>query len=124
MLLLSSNLQKLPPFGTSWREVIEDIPAVVASHAPVAPVPPVPPVPKVPGIRIETPDGSYGSSKDDDVVISIDKNGVRITPRAAHPPAASAASGASRAAGVSSAPAAAASPASGPGSRIHIALPG
>jgi len=124
LLILSSILQKLPPFRTSWSEVIEDIPAVVAPKAPAAPTPPVP---KVPGIRIETPDGSYGSSKDDDVVISIDKNGVRITPRAAHPPAASAASGASGvsgAAGSASAPAAAASSASSAGSSVEIALPG
>jgi len=133
LLILSSILQKLPPFRTSWSEVIEDIPAVVAPKAPKTPAAPTPPVPKVPGIRIETPDGSYGSSKDDDVVISIDKNGVRITPRAAHPPAVGAASGASGTAGapgasgaggVASAPAAAASPASGAGSSIEIALPG
>jgi signal transduction histidine kinase len=117
LLILSSILQKLPPFRTSWSEVIEDIPAVVAPHAPKAPAVPTPPVPKVPGIRIETPDGSYGSSKDDDVVISIDKNGVRITPRVA-------ASAASAAASSASAPAAAASPASGAGSSIEIALPG
>ena len=120
LLILASVLQKLPPFRTSWSEVIEDIPAVAIPSLPKTPVPPVPPVVKIPGIKIETPGSSTSDSKDDDVVISIDKNGVRITPRA--PTAtASAASGASSAA---SPLASAASGASGAGSSIQIALPG
>ena len=119
LLILTSIVQTLPPFRASWSEVIEDVPTV-----PVPPIPKVtiPPVPKIPEIRVETPNSSAGP-KDDDVVISIDKNGVRISPRAASAaaPVASAAFAASEAA---SAPLAAASVASSAGSSIEIALPG
>ncbi len=94
LLVLTSILQTLPPFRASWREVVEDVPAV-----------PTPPVSKIPEIRIEAPSASAG--RDEDVVISIDKNGVRITPRAAAASATPAASAASAA-----------------GSSIEIALPG
>ena len=114
LLILASILQNLPPFRSSWSEIVEDVPTV---HIPN--VPPIPPIPKIPSIRIEAPDTSGGSGKDDDVVISIDKNGVRISPRS--PSGASAAAAASSPA--ASAPAAAAAPASA-GSSIEIALPG
>jgi hypothetical protein len=107
LMILAGILEKLPPFrATSWSEIVEDVPTVQ--------IPPVPPMPKIPNIRIETPDASGGSGKDDDVVISIDKNGVRIAPRVA----ANAPAGAS-----ATAPAAASAPASA-GSSIEIALPG
>ncbi|HZT55449.1 MAG TPA: histidine kinase [Burkholderiaceae bacterium] len=114
LLILTAIVQKLPPFRTSWSEIVEDVPTV-----PIPPVPkaaaPVPPKP--PEVKIEAPNPKGG--KDEDVVISIDKNGVRITPRAAA--VASAASGAEPAAAASGAASAAAS---GAGSSIEIALPG
>jgi signal transduction histidine kinase len=128
LLILASILQKLPPFRTSstWSEIIEDVP--------IPPVPKidVPPVPKIPNVRIETPGGSASGAKDDDdVVISIDKNGVRISPRATPAPPAPPATPATPAQAASAASAASAAPAtpgasaaSGAGSRIDIALPG
>jgi hypothetical protein len=117
LLILTSILQKLPPFRTSWSEVVEDVPTV---SIPPMPKITIPPVPKIPEIRIEAPNSKGG--KDEDVVISIDKNGVRITPRAAAS-AAQAASTASEPA--SAAPAEPAAPAaSSAGSSIEIALPG
>jgi len=113
LMILSGIVQKLPPFRTSWTEFVDDVPT-----AQMPKIPPIPPIPKIPSIRIETPNESANAGKDDDVVISIDKNGVRITPRT--PAAAATASAASSA----SAPAGAASTASGAGSSIEIALPG
>ena len=115
LLILTSILQKLPPFRTSWSEIVEDVPTAQVPKMPK--IPDIPPVPKIPKIRIEAPNTSASGGKDEDVLISIDKNGVRITPR----PAAAAASAAS---GAASAPAAPASAASGTGSSIEIALPG
>ena len=111
LLILASVLQKLPPFRTSWTEVIDEIPKVAIPKAPQ--LPEIPPIPPVPNIGIETPGSTASGAKDDDVVISIDKNGVRITPRPASP-AASAGAAASAAAPVAS---------SGGGS-VEIALPG
>ena len=124
LLILSSVLQELPPFRTSWSEVIEDVPRVTPPKPPK--VPEVPAIPKVPNIRIETPNTATSPSKDDDVVISIDRNGVRITPRSATPASAAAvaASAASAAASAASGAAQAASAASSAGSSIEIALPG
>ena len=125
LLILTSIVQKLPPFRTSWSEVVEDAPDV---SIPAVPKVTIPPVPKIPEIRIEAP--SSKGDKNEDVVISIDKNGVRITPRAAAASASASAASAARAASAaepaSAASAAAAAPtaASTTGSSIEIALPG
>ena len=117
LLILASVLQKLPPFRTSWTEVIDEMPKVAIPKAPRLPkIPPIPPIPPIPNIRIETPGSTASGAKDDDVVISIDKNGVRITPRSASP-AASAAS-------ADAAASAAAPVTSSGGSSVEIALPG
>ena len=114
LLILASVLQKLPPFRTSWTEVIDEMPKVAIPKAPR--LPKIPPIPPIPNIRIETPGSTASGAKDDDVVISIDKNGVRITPRSASP-AASAAS--------ADAAASAAAPVTSSGSSsVEIALPG
>ena len=116
LLILTSILQKLPPFRWSQTETIQDVPAVTI------PTPPSPPTVKIPKIKIETP----GAGGDDDVTISIDKNGVRIGPRRAES-AASAASAASGAASAASGAAAAASQAAAAASDsdgIQISLPG
>ena len=114
LLILASVLQKLPPFRTSWTEVIDEMPKVAIPKAPR--LPKIPPIPPIPNIRIETPGSTASGAKDDDVVISIDKNGVRITPRSASP-AASAAS-------ADAAASAAAPVTSSGGSSVEIALPG
>ena len=122
LLILTSILQKLPPFRTSWSEIVEEIPTVT-----VPPIPPIPPI-KVPKIRIEsptTPASPASGGQDDDVLISIDGKGVRITSRGAPAAAASApASAAASAANPASAAASAASTAADAGSAIEIALPG
>jgi hypothetical protein len=103
LLILASILQKLPPFRWTRTETIEDVPAVV--------VPPVPPKsPAAPQPRVTKPVAPADAGKDDDVTISIDKNGVRITPRRSA--AAAAASAASAAASAASGAADAASAAS------------
>ena len=114
LLIFASVLQKLPPFRTSWTEVIDELPKAAIPKAPQLPA--IPPLPPLPNIRIEAPGSTASGAKDDDVVISIDRNGVRITPRPAGP-VASAASG-------NSAASAAASAASSGGSSVEIALPG
>ena len=111
LLILASVLQKLPPFRTSWTEVIDEIPKVAIPKAPQ--LPEIPPIPPIPNIRIETPGSMASGANDDDVVISVDKNGVRITPRPASP-AASAGAAAS----------AAGPTASSGGGSVEIALPG
>jgi len=112
LLILVSIAQKLPPFRWSQTEVIEGFPAISI------PTPPTPPVINVPKAKPARPDTS--SSKDDeDVTISIDKDGVRISPRRGAA-AASAASAASPASGAASA-ASAASPASGAASSASAA---
>ena len=111
LLILASVLQKLPPFRTSWTEVIDEIPKVAIPKAPQ--LPEIPPIPPIPNIRIETPGSMASDANDDDVVISVDKDGVRITPRSASP-AASAGAAAS----------AAAPTASSGGGSVEIALPG
>ena len=135
LLILTSILQKLPPFRTSWSEIVEEIPSVATPK-----IPPLPPIPNIPKIRIETPNSPAdpaSAGKDDDVLISIDGKGVRITsrgaPAAASSPAASSAPAAPATPATPLAPAAAASvasgvasaaPASSAGSSIEIALPG
>jgi signal transduction histidine kinase len=121
LLILTSILQKLPPFRTSWSEIVEDIPTVT-----VPPIPPIPPI-KVPKIRIEaptTPSSPASGGQDDDVLISIDGKGVRITSRSAPAAASAPASGAASAASPAPDPASAASTAADAGSSIQIALPG
>jgi hypothetical protein len=125
LLILASALQHVPPFRWTISEQIDN---------PWANFPPVPP-PSIPNLpkgksRSQTPGAaaSGGAANDDeDVVISIDRNGVRIAPR--HPvtapsaPAAPAASGAAPAS--AAAPARAASPAAAVrNDAIEIALPG
>jgi len=96
LLIIVSVLQKLPPFRFGWTEEIQlpRVPDIKIPNLPKAP--PVPPVPPAPSIKIEPPKG------DDDVSISIDKNGIRIGPRSAAA-SASAASAASAAASAASA---------------------
>ena len=124
LLILTSIVQKLPPFRWSQTETIEALPT--AGGPAVPPVPPMPPggVPKVRidenGIKVEAP----GNGKDEDVTISIDKNGVRIGPRRADV-AASAASAASIAAsGAAAAASKADAAASAADESIQITLPG
>jgi hypothetical protein len=105
LLILSGLLQNVPPF--SWS-VTEDVTPAQRSTLPS--IPKVPTPPKPPSAKSGP---SSDVSKDDDVVISIDKDSVRIGPR--RPSAASAASAAA-----SSASGAAASAASGAGSGAHI----
>ncbi|MEO7115744.1 MAG: histidine kinase [Caldimonas sp.] len=102
LLICASVLAHLPPFnipiGQDWSGV----------HA-VIPVPPVPPVrpgraDRETGVHIDRKD-----SQDQDITISIDKNGVRITPARPTPaPADAAASAAAAGAAAASAGAAAA----------------
>lgn len=123
LLILASILQRVPPFRWVQTETIEDAPAVIAP--PVPPVPPEVKAPSVPKAPVEKPAGAPSESKDDDVTISIDKDGVRITPRRAAAAAASAASAASSAASAASGAALAASQASGSnGDSVQITLPG
>jgi hypothetical protein len=125
LLILVSIVQKLPPFRWSQTEVIEGFPNVT-----VPSVPPVPPVPKVPRVKPATPSSS--SKDNEDVTISIDKDGVRISPRRSAA-AATSASSASAASGAASAASSAASEAASSASRasasvgadgIQINLPG
>jgi uncharacterized membrane protein len=118
LLILTSILQKLPPFRTSWSEIVEEIPSVKVPQ-----IPPIPPIPNIPKIRIETPSNPASAGKDDDVLISIDGKGVRISSRSA-PASASTPAPASAAVPASGAASAASAPASSAGSGIEIALPG
>jgi signal transduction histidine kinase len=127
LLVLSAMLQKLPPFNFSWDEVVADTPRRSVPKLPAIPaVPEVPAVPsaKVPEVRIEAT-GKGGDNET--VVISIDKNGVRIGPKTVAPMASSASSASANApaiaaSDVASASASAAAPASDGGS-VEIALP-
>src|SRR6185295_15675927 len=96
LLILTAILQKLPPFSYTIGSVGHDMPEIVV-HPPLPPTPPAPPHgPRDPAVRIEKK-----NSEGRDVIISIDREGVRITPRslpASAPAAASAASGATSAA--------------------------
>ena len=130
-------LSNIPPFRWSITEVMDTLPEPPTPPKAALPAPPEPPsskkLPDVKidksGVRIEAPNGSG----DDNVVISIDKNGVRITPHirpASAASAASAAAAASAASGASDASRApAASGASLPastaddGASINIKLP-
>ncbi len=81
LVIAAAILEKLPPFSRSFTEVFDDddVPEVVLPKPPKAPR-----APKAPVVRIDKPRASpEGSSDDDEVSISIDKNGVRITRAAA-----------------------------------------
>jgi signal transduction histidine kinase len=127
LLVLSALLQKLPPFNYAWDQVVADTPRRSVPKLPAIPaVPEVPAVPsaKVPEVRIEAT-GKGGDNET--VVISIDKNGVRIGPKTVAPMASSASSASASApaiaaSDVASASASAAAPASDGGS-VEIALP-
>jgi hypothetical protein len=86
LVILSAILQNVPPF--TWT-VGDEVERTVGSR--------LPKIPSVPKIHIEKPNSS-ANSKDDDVVISIDKDSVRIAPRrpAAAATQASAAEGSAR----------------------------
>ncbi len=117
LLILASILQHVPPFRWSRTETIEDVPS--------ASPPPLPKIPAVPKIRIEKPGSSGSANNDGDVTISIDKNGVRISPRHV----AAAASAASAAASAAADAAAAASTEShaalsADSDSVQITLPG
>ena len=103
LLILANVLASLPPFSRTITEVNEG-PSGVRTPS----VPPVPPAARAPGVTIEK--GTSGTSKDDtEVNITIDKNGVRISPRSrTAPAAASAASAAETAAQAASTAASAA----------------
>ncbi len=85
LLIGAAILQHLPPFNYTIGSVADRSHTTVTvvppgrpqpPSPPGAPAPPVPPVPPgPPGVRIEKKD-----SKGDDVVISINRDGVRITP--------------------------------------------
>jgi hypothetical protein len=83
LLIATAILQRLPPFSYTVGSVAHDIPDVVVMppHPPTPPGPPTRPTPSrgpganEPGVKIEKKD-----SQGRDVVISIDRNGVRITP--------------------------------------------
>jgi len=121
LLILVSILQKVPPFRWTRTEVVEDVPTVSLPTPPAPPAPPV--VPKAKPAKPATPPAS--SKDDEDVTISIDKNGVRISPRRGAA-AASAASAASEAASAASGAAQSASHASASvdSDGIQINLPG
>ncbi len=134
LLITMAMLSNVPPFRWSITEVLDapPEPKVVAPSTSTPPEPPAPPgskrVPDIKidksGVRIEAPN----SNGDDNVVISIDKNGVRITPhiRAASGTSAgaSAASAASAAPSVSAASTASlAASAADEGEAITIKLP-
>jgi len=84
LLIATAILQHLPPFSYTIGRIADDGPHVVVGP----PAPPVPPRRRnghEPGVRIEKK-GDDGR----DVVISIDRQGVRITPKLPAPPGASA----------------------------------
>jgi hypothetical protein len=84
LLIATAILQHLPPFSYTIGRIADDGPHVVV----MPPTPPVPPRRRnehQPGVRIEKK-GDDGR----DVVISIDRQGVRITPKLPAPPGASA----------------------------------
>jgi predicted nucleic acid-binding Zn-ribbon protein len=122
LLILTAIVQRLPPFSYTIGGVASDTPPVVVRppHPPTPPTPPVPPRSsreREPAVKIEKK-----NSRGQDVVISIDREGVRITPNLRNAPAASApASAASESA---SAPASSASlPHANRDGSVEIRLP-
>ena len=144
LMILASVLQQLPPFRWTVSEELEDsrpAAALRATRAPRAPgAGPTEPVasstaPASAGVAAARQKASGRDDEDDDVQISIDRNGVRITPRqraasaeSATPPTAAASASASPSGPPASAPAGVAGLASSPakpgGSSIEITLPG
>ena len=126
LLILAGMLQNLPPFRWSWSEVLED--------APVVPSPRTPALPAVPKGSTAKSVASTRDVNDDDVVISIGKDGVRISPRraaveapapaaSAAPPASAATGSAAASPAFASATPAASQAGAGEGSRIEIDAP-
>ena len=108
LLIATAILQRVPPFSYTIGSVAHDIPDVVVMppHPPTPPTPAHGPGAREPAVKIEKKD-----SQGRDVVISIDRDGVRITPNlrgmaGASTPAAAASesSGASAPAGSASLP--------------------
>ena len=123
LLIATAILQRLPPFSYSIGSVGHDEREVVV----VPPLPPTPPGPvrkregREPAIKIEKKDGQGR-----DVVISIDRDGVRITPnlRAAAGASAAASGAAPASSAAGSAPAGSASaPLVGLDGSVEIKLP-
>ena len=77
LLIATAILQHLPPFSYTIGSVAHDVPEVVVlpPTPPKPPTVPVPPGRREPAIKIEKKD-----PQGRDVVISIDRDGVRITP--------------------------------------------
>jgi signal transduction histidine kinase len=130
LLIATAILQRVPPFSYRIGSIVDEPPSVSI----VPPLPPVPPSPshdrregrREPGVHIEKKD-----AQGRDVVISIDREGVRITPNlrgsaAPSPPGSGAAAGAGAASAVDGA-AAASSPSSAPATlldgSVEIRLP-
>ncbi len=112
LLIVVGIVHDMPPFTWTITEHVESQAprvVIVPPRAPPAPAAPKAPEVSLPGIHIQPPD------KDQGVEINIDKDGIRITPRASHD--ADAAASAARAAG------AAASAASAALEGLHITLP-
>ena len=93
LLIGALILQHLPPFSYTIGSVADGSPTVIVTpplpplpphsqQAPQLPQPPQSPqAPALPGGRAPTTsDGTSDAAKDRDVVISIDRDGVRITP--------------------------------------------
>ena len=116
LLILAAILSHLPPFSWKWTEEFEREPAIVLTP----PKPPLPP--SAPTAQPAKPAKPGAASPDEDIpIITIDRNGVRITPRWA-----AAASAAEAASGVASAASSASGAASSPvlaGRVITIPLP-
>jgi len=98
LLIITAILQKVPPFNIAWTEevrapVIAKVPDIHIKMPDIPKMPPVPPVPPTPSIRIEPP------KDDEDVSVQIDKNGIRIGPRASMGSASAASAPASAASG-------------------------
>ncbi len=123
LLIGALILRQLPPFSYAIGSVADTSHPVVV----VPPIPPVPPTaPKAPRGREQGRAEGRGGAGGDVVIsidrdgvritpnLQIDRNGVRITPGAASTPAAAAAAAAAAAMASSPASSAAASPASGP----------
>jgi hypothetical protein len=100
LLIITGILKDLPPFTWTLSERVETVPRKVVITPPKPPTPPK--APAAPGtdpkhdpvITIEKPK----AGGDESLEISIGSHGVRITPRAAAPAAASAAEAAAKAA--------------------------
>jgi hypothetical protein len=99
LLIVVGILHDKPPFTWTLTENIESTPTRVVvlpprpSKAPAAPVAPAAPAAAKAPVQIETP------GKDEGVEISISKDGIRITPKAAKPGAAASAAAQAASAG-------------------------